>query len=341
MIRRSLRVLFCAAAGPGRGFGHLMRCRTLARTLGTKPLVALRGSRQTARVARKIGLVVSPTKPATLSGRDVDLVVIDDPDARHARAWVRAARRAGIPAATVRDAGLTRVASDLSIDGSAVPLPATHRADLQGVAFATVDPGIAAARLRPAIAAARPRRTTRSSNLVVVTLGGGRHVRQQGVAVARAIRELSPGARVQIIQGFGARSQSRLPQGCTWVRAPRGLTRVLARASVAVVAGGITMYEACALGTPVVVLPVVQAQRPAARALEVQGAVVDAAGGPQAEAVARAAALTSLLLARPLVAVRLGARAAAVVDGQGAGRVCQHLRALVAAFAVRRFWNVA
>ena len=38
-----LRILFRAAAGPRRGFGHLVRCRSLARALGVRPLVALRG----------------------------------------------------------------------------------------------------------------------------------------------------------------------------------------------------------------------------------------------------------------------------------------------------------
>ena len=38
-----LRVLFRAPAGPRRGFGHLVRCRSLARALGVRPLIALRG----------------------------------------------------------------------------------------------------------------------------------------------------------------------------------------------------------------------------------------------------------------------------------------------------------
>ena len=40
-----LRILFRAPAGPRRGFGHLVRCRSLARALGVRPLIALRGGR--------------------------------------------------------------------------------------------------------------------------------------------------------------------------------------------------------------------------------------------------------------------------------------------------------
>jgi len=38
-----LRVLFRVAAGPRRGFGHLVRCISLARAMGIRPLLCLRG----------------------------------------------------------------------------------------------------------------------------------------------------------------------------------------------------------------------------------------------------------------------------------------------------------
>ena len=38
-----LRILFRAPAGARRGFGHLVRCRSLARALGVRPLISLRG----------------------------------------------------------------------------------------------------------------------------------------------------------------------------------------------------------------------------------------------------------------------------------------------------------
>jgi hypothetical protein len=42
-----LRVLFHAAAGPRLGFGHLVRCRSLARALGVDARVSIRGSAAT------------------------------------------------------------------------------------------------------------------------------------------------------------------------------------------------------------------------------------------------------------------------------------------------------
>ena len=47
-LRAPLRVLFRAAAGPRRGFGHLVRCRSLARALGVRPLVCAAWQRHAA-----------------------------------------------------------------------------------------------------------------------------------------------------------------------------------------------------------------------------------------------------------------------------------------------------
>ena len=44
--RCDARVLFVAAAGPRRGYGHLVRCVSFARALGVRPLLAVRGSRR-------------------------------------------------------------------------------------------------------------------------------------------------------------------------------------------------------------------------------------------------------------------------------------------------------
>ena len=58
-----LRILFRAPAGAGRGFGHLARCIALARALGVRPLLALRGGRKAREAALLLGadVVASPS----------------------------------------------------------------------------------------------------------------------------------------------------------------------------------------------------------------------------------------------------------------------------------------
>jgi spore coat polysaccharide biosynthesis predicted glycosyltransferase SpsG len=123
-------------------------------------------------------------------------------------------------------------------------------------------------------------------------------------------------------------SERQLPDGCRWIRMTNGLAPALATASAAVLAGGITLYEACVLGTPVVTLAVVPAQRVTTSAFAAAGATIDASGPVPGRALDRAAASVTRLLASPRDAARLSERARALVDGRGALRVREHLLAL-------------
>jgi len=171
MAKRIERVLFRTAAGPRRGFGHLARCGVIARVLGTGRDLSLRGSAVTVRAAKALGwrVIAHAGTPAALLRRLVPvMLIVDDPSARAALGWVRAAQRLRIPVASVHDLGLGRAGADLTIDGS-LRLPAGRRpADLQGPAFAV---------LHLEIEALRARARRREPNRVLIALGGGAHIR--------------------------------------------------------------------------------------------------------------------------------------------------------------------
>jgi spore coat polysaccharide biosynthesis predicted glycosyltransferase SpsG len=318
------RVLFRAAAGPRRGFGHLMRCGVLARMLGTRRELSLRGSAATARAARALGWRVLAQRGSaldTLQRFAPTLLVIDDPSSRAARVWVRAAQQLGIPVASAHDLGYGRAGADLTIDGS-LRLPRGRRpADLQGPAFAM---------LNPELETLRHHNPARRTNHVLIALGGGSHVRTIGPALAARVRQVAPGVRVEIAAGLlPHRAAGELPEGCRWLRTS-SLATVLATTSAAVLAGGVTLYEACALGTPVVTLAVVPAQRVTTSAFAEAGATIEASHSTRRRAIDRAAAGVSYLLAHPREAARQSARARALVDGRGAWRVREYLLALAA-----------
>lgn len=330
--RRAPRVLFRVAAGPAQGFGHLVRCRALAQALGVTPFVALRGSPRTAAVAQRLGCRLWRGSTRQLTRAQFDLLVIDDPSPRAAQPWVDSARRAGLVATSLHDAGIGVLATDLSIDGSLVGGGAGPRADLCGPAYAILD---------PSIAQRRHRRLSRHDGRVLVTLGGGRHVRQRGAAIASAILSMAPGTRVDIARGFAPGPALPAPIGARWIAPRRGLTAWLETTTVAVVAGGITLYEACALGTPTVVVPVVDAQRAAAAASARTGAAQYAAADDPDAAVAEAAAMAVSLLRTPALREALGRRARAIVDGRGAARVAARLHALLTARSLREARHAA
>lgn len=318
-----MRVLFRVAAGPSTGFGHLVRCRSLARALGVRPSVSVRGSRETRKTAAErgfdvrlggISLLREPARP--------DVLVVDDPSAQQAARWVRRARRLRIPVATLHDLGLGYVESELSIDGSIEPGITGSPVGLAGPMYAVLDPSVAEARQLPPI----------DRQGVLIALGGGEHVHQWGTRIAEAILERQPSLTIRIIEGFSQAGQAAPDPRISWVSAPNGLTADLRAASVVVVAGGLTLYEAAALGAPAVALAVVHAQQPTIRGFARRGAAIDAGLATDPAAAAHAADAVADLIAHPARAARMAATAARLVDGRGVFRAADAIQQLARRF---------
>lgn len=323
---RAADVLIRTAAGPRIGFGHLVRARSLARALGGA-IVTIRGGADACAAAERLGLRIEHDSPdEMLAGGRAAIVVIDDPSAVRARGTLTAARRHGVPVLSLHDLGVASIASDIAVDGTIAPgayLDATSACC--GPRFAVLDPNIAAAR----DAAVR-----RQRGRVLIALGGGPHDRA-AEAIASAILERTPRVHVRIAGGF-APALAHLSGHCrvAWLGPRPTLVPELQRCEVAVVAGGMTMYEAAALGTPTVGVAIVRAQRPTIEGFARRGAALDGglarsrgwiASGPAivAEAVER---LRGDAHGRALAA----RRASALVDGLGVFRVADVIRALAA-----------
>ena len=319
-VSAELRVLFRAPAGPRRGFGHLVRCRSLARALGVRPLIAIRGGQRARAAARALGCdVIEGPAAAVIARVAPQVIVVDDPIASNARRWMACARRFGCRVVTVHDLGLGACEGDLVVDGSVIvrrggsPL----RTWLRGPKFAVLDPAFAS----PLRAVRQPR-----APRVLIALGGGPRA-ALGYAIACAVHREIPWAAIRIAGGFALASTSTRNR-IVWTGPLDGLAGELAACDVAVVGGGVSLYEACARGVAAVGVPVVVPQRPTVRGFVTAGAALgDAGRAPDAEQVARAVVT---LLRHPATRRGLAAQGRKLVDGRGAGRVADAIRQLIA-----------
>ena len=311
------RVLFVAAAGPRRGYGHLVRCLSFARALGVRPMVAVHGGPRVIDAAVALGAdVVAHATPRLVGPMRPDVVIVDDPVEARARLWIAAARRAGALVVTVHDLGIGCHESDLAIDGSVTRtrnlrrtrnLEPGTRNRLTGSRFAVLNPAIGRA-------IAERRRRPRNRR-VVIALGGGPRLELAG-AIADAIVAAEPRAEVRIASGFVVAPRPSSSK-VVWIGASRGLTEELTQAEVAVVGGGVSLYESAALGVATVGVPVVPAQVATVRAFSRRRAVV---GMPFRAPAARVAGNVVSLLNNPARRRSLARRSQRLVDGHGATR---------------------
>lgn len=312
-----LRILFRATAGPRRGYGHLVRCRSLARALGVRPFVALRGGPHVLETAVALGCdVITGGASKVLRSVAPDVLIVDDPIAADARRWMRAARRVGSLVVSVHDLGLGCLDADLVIDGSITKnARAGNGLTLAGPKYAVLDPAlldeVRAARLQAVYD-----EHERDPNEVLVALGGGPRA-ELANDIAEAIVEANPHARVRIAGGFNGISRQEAAR-IAWIGPSPNLHAEMSRASVAVVGGGVSLYEACAHGVAAVGVPVVAAQRPTVSAFVARGVARGITRGPVSpESVAAECAELLTDEAMRSHMARTGQR---LIDGRGAFR---------------------
>jgi hypothetical protein len=301
--------LFRVAAGPRIGHGHLRRAEVLARTLGGRSVVSLRGA------GAPTNLTATPRggAAATLMRLRPAVLVLDDPHARHAGVWASAATRRGIPVVSLHDLGIARVDSTLAIDGSIA-------SPVGGWPSAQTRRGLAYAVIRP------PRRARRGPRVdrVLVSLGGGPRAALTRAVVTELARRL-PGVDLLVPRGCADLCGAAVDGRVRRVAAPQGLAPWFARVDMAIVGGGVSLYEAVAAGLPTVALPVVPAQARTIRAFAARRLTIDAGGHRESVATVarRVADLVQTAVADRAWRRRVQREGPRVIDGRGAQRVAR------------------
>ena len=326
-------VLCWVDAGPSVGLGHVSRGLALSEALADCGL-ACRFALPEDTTARawlesaggRIAAILSDSEPALprvlAAAAGADAVIVD---VRHA-----------LDRAEVRALGGTRPVVVVDNDG-----PGVFNADVVVAPFGHARgerwlTGAAYIPLRRAFRLVGELRTQRPpSPLVLVSMGGsdpgGLAVPAlQGVALAGArhprlgVRVLANPAAPVWNRLAGVLRRHEFPPACAVD--PTAMVGHLAEAAVAVLAMGVTVYEAMACGVPSVVLCRTSADVAHARTLAARGAIVSLGQHWTEEQIGAAVAE---LLDAPGRCAAMSEAGRALVDGRGAGRVAARLASMV------------
>ena len=321
---------FVTDAGGEAGLGHFKRCAALARALGARgctvdALVA--GPRDAGLAAVAPGWAVTPLDwwgaadrvVQAVAGRAVDAFVVDS---YHTDAALLATlRRAGLVVA-IDDLADRPLPVDAVVNGAWYAERLAYRVEadtarLLGPRFALLD---------RAFAEPPARVTAERAGRVLVTLGGSTPASEIAAAVA-AVRAALPDARVDVPGGLLPLDAVAAP-GVTLHGAVPSLRPLLLTADLAVTAGGMTLYECLATGTPTVAVCLADNQRPNLEHLGAAGLVVRADFATLGQAVTRVAGDRALR-------ERLSAAGRRAIDGSGAERVADEIARRLAARRAR------
>ena len=307
-------VLFRVAAGPRMGFGHLVRAVSLARVFGIRPLVSLRGGQEARRVVRRLsGRLVDGPASCALDRVRPSVLVLDEPRSFTVSPWVIAARNRGVMVVSIVDGDIGSRSADLVVDGNVCPGEARTGITLRGPRYMILDPQYR--RRARGVRRMRPLR-------ILVALGGGRHAGWASKLVGR-LEEACPGTSV------------RSTAGCSTGRL-QSQASLLAEADLAVTAGGVSAYEACASGVATVAVAVVPDQRRTVSGLAGRGAVLDGGSllcsrtGRSDAAAEQCVRAIQQLASHRTERQALSRRALRVVDGRGGERVARRIVELLA-----------
>jgi spore coat polysaccharide biosynthesis predicted glycosyltransferase SpsG len=304
-------VVFVADAGEEAGLGHISRSSALAVALQCRGIATRCFAYGAHQEFTRDGVTWLPLHNPDLLDSSINVLVIDSYRLRHEDlpAVVSPSRRV-----VMHDHGGPPEDAALVVTTTQAGGPARGMV-LTGFTYAV---------LRPGFWGLPARVLDGSVQRVLVSTGSG-HFHAFGVELAQALTMALPTTAVTLVRGPYERSKVR-PDVET-IDAPESLLEPLLAADIAVTAGGQTMLEAAATGTPCIALPLVDNQRPQVELLGDLGAVRVVDPPCATETAATALALAHEPEARQTLS-RTGRR---TVDGYGALRVAFEIARLARA----------
>jgi spore coat polysaccharide biosynthesis predicted glycosyltransferase SpsG len=321
------RLIVRVDANADIGFGHAVRCARLLRVLRTpvRPIVIGNGTniQHHFDAADVVPLADRVDWRRVIEGAAPDAIMVDLPR-RAERPW-QIIRSVGVPVAAIDDEG-GRLDADLVINGTVLDefhryegLPASCRL-LTGPEFALIDPVFALQQW------SQP-----SDRSVVIVIGSGKRARDWAFLLARdGLRRAGCGSVTMVVgSGFAeftelgrvAREAAfDLRQGIT----AREMADEFARSAVAITTGGMAVYEALAVGIPLIAFPQMENLKPEMAWFAARDCLTDLGYDGGMDMTSVTAALIEMLDG-PAIAATRSRKGRTLIDGRGMRRAAQAL----------------
>lgn len=335
-----MTVFIRADAGGTLGTGHVMRCLALADALAASGARVSFVSRDLPEPIQQIveahGHAVCPldgatddaaSTRATLCGRTVDWVVVDHYglDA----SWETAMRASARHLLVIDDLANRPHDCDILLDQNLWPNPRRYDGlvpsacrTLFGPLYALLRPEFheARAQARPAEGAVRR---------VLVSFGGTDPAGGTQVALD-ALTGIDAGLHVDVVVGAAHPDREALQAECArrgyacHIQSAR-MAALMAEADLAIGAGGVSMWERCAVGLPTVTVAIASNQEEGVAEAARRGLLYQCPGPPEAH---RLRVHIQALADNPPLRRLISENGRRVVDGLGVGRVAGMMRGL-------------
>lgn len=322
-------------ASPTTGFGHLRRALILANMLSdcsVSLFLCDSTDRWTQSQATSHGWRFSIFQPSELLENQPQpaAILIDTRKNAGLTELISWARSNGTPVISIHDLGLNPIHSDLIIDGSiASPirelLPGALKI-LTGTSYLILNPTFA-------LYHQKGRRVGKRILSVVVNLGGGDSSRYF-IKVLQGLRHWDKEIDIVGIPGFTNWGQEELlardwrPLRFRFAGKEEAVEKLLFHADVAITAGGLSAYEALCVGTPLLALSYDEFQQATISELARAGACVDLGIGR----FLHPSEIPFIMDSLDTDQERRGLyshRGRQIVDGRGAERVSELIRAVI------------
>jgi len=348
---REIRLLVHADSGPEIGLGHVMRCLTLVEALGRRAVFLSPGAEEVRRLVETGGhtfvAVAGPDDIAGMLERLGPAILIVDSyrvDAAQTAFWKEKSRLLVV----IDDLNDRYLPADLVINGNVYAEELAYERDrrlLLGPRYLLLR--------RDFQTQAAKEIVPRAENLLVTF--GGSDPRELTPRILEILAGCDLRARVAVGPDFGGRSApgelsarwGSADNSSGWSRAATGgdktgtlkvelvekpdMASLMTWADMAVSAGGSTLYELCATGTPALAVTVAQNQVPASRSLAARGCILywgshtalgAEAGDPRhrEEAGSDLRRAVEAMALDPARRTDMSSRGQALVDGWGAAR---------------------